>query len=64
MWSEVKKKVNKELLSTLTSLVRAKISEVLTEMDREVVIHPYKMFLSWIEAIVEASGALIEQMCM
>jgi hypothetical protein len=39
MWSEVEKKVNKQLLSTLTSL-RAKISEVLTKMDREVVIHP------------------------
>jgi hypothetical protein len=63
MWSEVEKKVNKQLLSTLTSL-RAKISEVLTDMDREVVIHPYKMFLSRIEAIVEASGDLIEQMCM
>jgi hypothetical protein len=63
MWSEVEKKVNKQLLSTLTSL-RAKISEVSTEMDREVVIHPYKMFLSRIEAIVEASGDLIEQMCM
>jgi hypothetical protein len=63
MWSEVEKKVNKQLLSTLTSL-RAKISEVLTEMDREVVIHPYKMFLSRIEAIVEASGDVIEQMCM
>jgi|688.fasta_scaffold771501_2 hypothetical protein len=63
MWSEVEKKVNKQLLSTLTSL-RAKISEVLTKMDREVVIHPYKMFLSRIEAIVEAGGDLIEQMCM
>ena len=63
MWSEVEKKVNKQLFSTLTSL-RAKISEVLTKMDREVVIHPYKMFLSRIEAIVEASGDLIEQMCM
>jgi hypothetical protein len=59
MWSEVEKKVNKQLLSTLTSL-RAKISEVLTEMDREVIIHPYKMFLSRIEAIVETSWDLIE----
>jgi hypothetical protein len=63
MWCEVEKKVNKQLLSTLTSL-RAKISEVLPEMDREVIIHPYKIFLSWIEAIVEASRDLIEQMCM
>jgi hypothetical protein len=59
MLSEVEKKVNKELLSTLTSL-RAKISEVLTEMDREVVIHPYKMFLSRIEAVMEATGVFIK----
>ncbi len=36
----------------------------MTEMDREVVIHTYKIFLSRIEAIVEASGDFIEQMCM
>ncbi len=59
MWSEVEKKVNKELLSTLTSL-RAKISELWTEMDREVVIHPYKMFLSRIEAVMEATGVFIK----
>jgi hypothetical protein len=33
-------------------------------MDREVVIIPYKMFQPRIEAIVEASGYFIEQMCM
>jgi hypothetical protein len=33
-------------------------------MDREVVIHPSNMFQSLIEAIVEASGDFIEQMCM
>jgi hypothetical protein len=32
--------------------------------DREVVIHPCKMFQSLIEAIVEASGDFIEKMCM
>jgi hypothetical protein len=43
---------------------RAKISEVMADMDREVVIHPCKKFWSWIEAIVEANGDIIEQMCM
>jgi hypothetical protein len=43
---------------------RAKISEVMADMDREVVIHPCKKFWSWIETIVEASGDIIEQMCM
>jgi hypothetical protein len=40
--------------------LRAKISEVMAGMDREVVIHPCKMFQSRIEAIVEASGDFIE----
>ncbi len=36
----------------------------MTEMDREVVIHPCQKFLSQIEAIVDAIGDFIEQMCM
>jgi hypothetical protein len=44
--------------------LRAKISEVMADMDSEVVIHPCKMFLSRIEVIVEASRDFIEQMCM
>ena len=60
MWSEVEREVNKQSQNTLTSL-RAKISEVMSETDMEIVIHPYKTFLSRIEAIVEASGDFIEQ---
>jgi hypothetical protein len=63
MWSEVEGKASKWPHSTQASL-RAKISEVMAGMDREVVIHPCKMFQSRIEAIVEASGDIIEQMCM
>ncbi len=63
MWSEVETDVNKQYHNTLTSL-RAKISELMTKMDREVVIHPYKTFLSQIEATVEAIGDFIKQMCM
>jgi hypothetical protein len=63
MWSEVEREVNKQPQNTLTSL-RAKISEIMTQMDREVVLHPYKTFLSRIQAIVEASGDFIGQMCM
>jgi hypothetical protein len=33
-------------------------------MGREVIIDPCKMFQPRIEAIVEASGNFIEQMCM
>jgi hypothetical protein len=36
----------------------------MADMDREVVIHPCKMFQPRIEAIVEASGDFIEKMCM
>jgi hypothetical protein len=63
MWSEVEREVNKKPRNTLTSPT-AKISEIMTEMDKEVVIHPCKTFLSRTEAIVEASGDFIEQMCI
>jgi hypothetical protein len=36
----------------------------MADKDREVIIHPCKMFQSRIEAIVEASGDFIEQMCI
>jgi hypothetical protein len=35
----------------------------MTEMDRGAVILPCQRFLSQIEAIVDASGDFIEQMC-
>jgi hypothetical protein len=63
MWSEFETEVSKHPHSTQASL-RAKISEVMACMDMEVVIHPCKMFQPRIEAIVEASGDFIEQMCM
>jgi hypothetical protein len=62
MWSDVEREVTKLPHNTLTSL-RAKISAVMTEMDREVIIHPYKTFLPQIDDIVEARGDFIEQMC-
>jgi hypothetical protein len=37
MWSEVEREVSKHPHNTLTSL-RAKISEIMTKIDREVVI--------------------------
>jgi hypothetical protein len=53
------REVNKHPHNTLASL-RAKISEVMTGIDREVVICPYKMFWSWIEAVVDASKDFIK----
>jgi hypothetical protein len=55
MWSEVEIEVNEHPHNTLASL-RSKISEVMADMDREVIIPPYKKFWSRIEAVVDASG--------
>jgi hypothetical protein len=63
MWSEVGREVNKQPHNTLASL-KAKVSEVMTNIDREIVILPCQRFWSKIEAVVEASGDLIKQMCM
>jgi hypothetical protein len=63
MWSEVEREVNRQPYNILTS-IKAKLSEVMADKDREVVIHPCKKFWSLIEAIVEASGDFIEQKCM
>jgi hypothetical protein len=55
MWSEVEREVNKHPHNILASL-RSKVSEVMADMDREVIIPPYKKFCSRIEAVVDASG--------
>jgi hypothetical protein len=61
MWSEVEREVNKQLHNTLASL-KAKISEVVTNIDSEIVILPCQRFWSQFESVVEASGDLIKQM--
>jgi hypothetical protein len=63
MWSEFEREVNKQPHNTLASL-KAKISEVMTNMDREIVILPCQRFWSQIEVIVEASGNFTNHMCM
>ncbi len=55
---EVEREANKQPHNTLASL-KAKISEVMTNIDREMVILSCQWFWSQIEAIVEASGDLI-----
>jgi hypothetical protein len=59
MWSEFAREVSKHLHNTLASL-RAQISEVMADMDREVVIHPCIKFWSRIAAVVKASGNFIK----
>jgi hypothetical protein len=51
MWSEFEREVNKHTHKTLDSL-RTKISEVMADIDRDVVICPCKKFRSRIEAFV------------
>ncbi len=58
MWREFETEVSKHPHNTLDSL-RAKILEVMADMDREVVICPCKKFRSQIEAIVEDRGDFI-----
>ncbi len=58
MWCEFERKVSKKPHNTL-AFFRAKILEVMANMDREFVIHYYKKFWSRIEAVVEARGDFI-----
>ena len=59
MWCEFEREVSKTPHNTLASL-RAKILEVMTNKDREVVIHYYKKFWVRIEAVVDASEDFIK----
>jgi len=63
MWCEFEREVNKQPHNTQASL-KAKISEVMTNIEREIVILTCQRFWSQIEAIVEASGDLTKEMCM
>jgi hypothetical protein len=44
---------------TLTSL-KVLTSAVVTDLDREVIIHTCKKFQSWIEVVMEATGGFIK----
>ncbi len=59
MWCEFERGVYKQPHKTLASL-RAKVLEVMANMDREFVIHSYKKFWSRIEVVVDASGDFYE----
>jgi hypothetical protein len=55
MWSEVEREVNRCFHITLAS-PKVMTSDVMTDLDREVIIHACKKFWSWIEAVIEATG--------
>jgi hypothetical protein len=44
----------------MESSLAAKISDVMTALDREVIIHVRKKFRSLIEAVMEATAVLIK----
>jgi hypothetical protein len=59
MWSEVYREVNKCHHITLASL-KVMTSDVMTDLDREVIIYACKRFWSWIEAVMEATGVFMK----
>jgi hypothetical protein len=59
MWSIFEREVNTQPHNILASL-RAKILEVMANMDMEVFICSYKKFRSRTEAVVYASGDFIK----
>jgi hypothetical protein len=59
MWCVVEREVNKCPHNTLASL-KVMTSDVMANLDREVVIHVCKKFWSWIEAVMEATGVFIK----
>jgi hypothetical protein len=59
MWCAVEREVNKCPHITLASL-KFMTSDVMTVLDREVILHACKKFRSWIEAVMEATGVFIK----
>jgi hypothetical protein len=59
MWCVVKREVIKCPHITLASL-KVMTSDLITDLDREVIIHACKKFWSWIEAVMEATGVFIK----
>jgi hypothetical protein len=59
MWCVVEREVNRCPHITLPSL-KVMTSGVMTDLDREVLIHACKKFRSWTEAVMEATGVFIK----
>jgi hypothetical protein len=59
MWCVFEREVNKCPHITLVSL-KAMTSNVMTDLDREVIIHACKKIWSWKEAVIEATGVFIK----
>jgi hypothetical protein len=53
------REVNKSPRITLSSL-KVMTSDLMTDLDREVIIYAGKKFQPWIEAVIEATGVFIK----
>jgi hypothetical protein len=60
MWCVIEREVNKCPHITLASF-KAMTSNVMTDLDREVIIHACKKFRSRIEAVMEATGVSLNK---
>jgi hypothetical protein len=58
-WCVYEREVNKCPHINLASL-KVMTSDVMTDPDREVIIHACRKFSSWIEAVTEATGVFIK----
>ncbi len=59
MWCVFEREVSKCPHITLTPL-KVMTSAVVTDLDREVIIHTSMNFQSWIEVVMEATGVFIK----
>jgi hypothetical protein len=59
MWCVVEREVTKCPHITLASL-KVMTSDLMTDLNREVIIHVCNKFWSWIEAVMEATGVFIK----
>jgi hypothetical protein len=59
MWCVFEREVNKCPHISLSSL-KVVTSDLMTDLDREVIIHAGLKFQPWIEAVIEATGVFIK----
>jgi hypothetical protein len=59
MWCVFEREVNKCPHITLSSL-NVMTSDLMTDLDREAIIHAGKTFQPWIEGVIEATGVFIK----
>jgi hypothetical protein len=59
VWCVFEREVNKCPHTILASL-KAMTSDIMTDLDRQVIIHVCKQFWSWTKAVMEDTGVFIK----